>query len=89
MRFAQLNCLATLAALAIFAVGIAAVVVDWYSYSEEYTINVSDGTNLRSGMEEGQRARGREKKQKNVLVMCESAFENCEARERSAGGGEG
>jgi hypothetical protein len=37
-KFAQLNCLATLAALAIFAVCIAASVVDWYTYNEEWKV---------------------------------------------------
>lgn len=41
MRFAQLNCLATLAALTIFAVGISAVIVDWYTYSEEYKFSTT------------------------------------------------
>jgi hypothetical protein len=36
MRFAQLNCLATIFALGIFAVCIAAVIVDWYYYSEDF-----------------------------------------------------
>lgn len=44
MRFAQLNCLATLAALAIFSVGIAAVIVDWYSYSEEFNFTTTSST---------------------------------------------
>jgi hypothetical protein len=44
MRFAQLNCLATIAALAIFAVGIAAVIVDWYSYSEDFKITPNGST---------------------------------------------
>lgn len=35
-KFAQLNCLATLAALVVFAVCIAASIVDWYAYSEEF-----------------------------------------------------
>jgi len=44
MRFAQLNCLATFAALTIFAVGIAAVIADWYSYSEEYNFTTTTAT---------------------------------------------
>jgi len=37
-KFAQLNCLATLCAIAIFAVCIAAATVDWYSYDEEWKV---------------------------------------------------
>jgi len=50
MRFAQLNCLATFAALAIFAVGIAAVIVDWYSYSEEFNFSTTNAAGTVSTM---------------------------------------
>jgi len=46
-KFAQLNCLATLAALVIFAVCIAASIVDWYQYTEEFksaTTTTSSGS---------------------------------------------
>jgi len=43
-KFAQLNCLATLAALVIFAVCIAASIVDWYSYSEEFKSSTTTTT---------------------------------------------
>jgi hypothetical protein len=43
-KFAQLNCLATLCALIIFAVCIAAVTVDWYSYQEQYKITTQTST---------------------------------------------
>jgi hypothetical protein len=48
MRFAQLNCLATFAALAVFAVGISAVIVDWYSYSEEFNFTTTSATGASS-----------------------------------------
>lgn len=43
-KFAQLNCLATLAALVIFAVCIAASIVDWYQYTEEYKTTVTNNS---------------------------------------------
>jgi len=43
-KFAQLNCLATLAALVIFAVCIAASIVDWYSFNEEYKASTGTAT---------------------------------------------
>jgi len=38
VKFAQLNCLATLAAILVFAVAIAAVTVDWYEYNQQFSI---------------------------------------------------
>jgi len=48
-KFAQLNCLATLAALVIFAVCIAASIVDWYQYTEEFkSANAASATTATS-----------------------------------------
>jgi len=43
-KFSQLNCLATLSALVIFAVCIAASTVQWYSYNEQFKATTTDST---------------------------------------------
>jgi hypothetical protein len=48
-KFAQLNCLATLAALIILAVAIAAVTVDWYSYLQQFSILTTTNTAVGAG----------------------------------------
>jgi len=51
-KFAQLNCLATLAALVIFAVCIAASIVDWYAYSEEFKSSSNSASASTGGLSE-------------------------------------
>jgi hypothetical protein len=51
-KFAQLNCLATLAALVIFAVCIASSIVDWYAFSEEFKASTGSATSTTGGVQE-------------------------------------
>jgi hypothetical protein len=51
-KFAQLNCLATLAALVIFAVCIASSIVDWYAFSEEFKASSGSATSTTGGVTE-------------------------------------